>query len=324
MSTSAQDVYRLLVAPTLTYATNNLTRDIETAKEEARAKSYHYIVWLRYFTCAAVLFGVGLPLIYANRFPYPQYLGFLQSSIVLFLIVGFSYIHIYEKIVNKEQIYIYSSVLTKYALFLFQEQLGEERLPRFTGFRTVFNENERAAVHVWMDVQAANTAEPAGDIPLRPTDTDPISGTTFPNESFAFIIDECIQSPVTFDTLETIYNPANREVKNPFTNLPAQQFRKVRVVHHEDPAPFVAAYEAAMRTGTPAAASTPPSDTDVSDSDSSDSENEAAGGAAQPVEPAQAEPAQTQAPASAGAGVDISAIMSFINAETERRQAGRV
>ena len=62
--------------------------------------------------------------------------------------------------------------------------------------------------------------------------SDFLSGTDFTNGDIAYVLDNNNSSPITEDSLRQLFivNEAQTRGRNPFTNLPVQRFRKVRIV----------------------------------------------------------------------------------------------
>ncbi len=69
--------------------------------------------------------------------------------------------------------------------------------------------------------------------PLRvdPDTSDFLSGTDFAHGDIAFVLDNNTSSPISEDSLRQLFivNQAQTRGRNPFTNLPVQRLRKVRL-----------------------------------------------------------------------------------------------
>jgi hypothetical protein len=61
--------------------------------------------------------------------------------------------------------------------------------------------------------------------------SDFLSGTDFRNGDIAYVLDDNASSPITEESLRQLFivNEAQTRGRNPFTNLPVQRFRKVRL-----------------------------------------------------------------------------------------------
>jgi hypothetical protein len=58
---------------------------------------------------------------------------------------------------------------------------------------------------------------------------EPMDGITheaIPDGELVFVLDDCRTTPVTYRTLESVFQTTNR---NPFTNLPVQSIKKYRI-----------------------------------------------------------------------------------------------
>ncbi len=69
--------------------------------------------------------------------------------------------------------------------------------------------------------------------PLRvdPNTSDFLSGTDFANDEIAYVLDNNTSSPISEESLRQLFivNEAQTRGRNPFTNLPVQRLRKVRL-----------------------------------------------------------------------------------------------
>lgn len=66
---------------------------------------------------------------------------------------------------------------------------------------------------------------------VDPDTSDFLSGTDFANGDIAYVLDNNTSSPISEDSLRQLFitNEAQTRGRNPFTNLPVQRLRKVRL-----------------------------------------------------------------------------------------------
>lgn len=169
-----------------------------------------------------------------------QYLNFLHSSLYIWVLT----------LALSGTAYVALSAYSKYI-----EYAGYANVIVDNMFGPVFNALMLPAPHIEVHAEAppppghnpllgrildlvhdAVNSEAVATIPLSINDAeDPISGGVLGD--FGFVLDDCIQSPVTSEILVQLYHPPRPGfiyLGNPFSNLPLRRIRKVNIWRYSE------------------------------------------------------------------------------------------